>query len=84
MNRVRIVPAWQTYLPHILVIICLWLLAMNMDYADEAAQAEQKAASMSQQMAECLNGRWRGVTPSGEQIGCMPAQTFNQSQASHQ
>ena len=41
MNRVRIVPAWQTYLPHILVIICLWLLAMNMDYADEAAQAEQ-------------------------------------------
>jgi hypothetical protein len=76
MKKMRIVPAWQTYLPHILLIALMWSIAMTMDYHDEAAQAEQSAQQMSRQMAECLNGQWRGVTPSGEQIGCMPAETF--------
>ena len=83
MNNLRIVPAWQTYLPHILIIALLWSIAMTMDYHEEAAQAEMQAEQMSRQMAECLNGQWRGITPSGEQIGCMPAQTFNQTQESH-
>ena len=83
MNNLRIVPAWQTYLPHILIIALLWSIAMTMDYHEEAAQAEMQAEQMSRQMAECLNGQWRGITPSGEQIGCMPAQTFNQTQERH-
>ena len=82
MNKMRIVPAWQTYVPHILIIALLWSLAMTMDYAEEAAEAQASAASMTQQMAACLNGEWRGISADGTQIGCMPAQTYNAKRGS--
>jgi len=77
MNKMRIVPAWQTYLPHILIIACMWLLAMSMDYADAAASAEAQAQDMSAAMAACLRGEWQGTASDGVQIKCYPAETFN-------
>jgi phage/plasmid primase-like uncharacterized protein len=82
MTELRIVPRWTTYLPHILLIALLWMTAMTMDYHDEVAQAEEQAQQMSRQMAECLSGTWRGITPSGEQIGCLPAETFKPEERS--
>ncbi len=77
MNRVRIVPAWTTYLPHILAIALSWALVMTMDYADAAAQAEAQAQEMSQQMVACLRGEWQGTAADGVQIKCYPAEAFD-------
>jgi uncharacterized membrane protein YfbV (UPF0208 family) len=55
------------YVPHILAIALLWSLVMTMDYYDQAQ-------SYSEQLSQCLNGTWRGVTPSGAQIACWPAE----------
>lgn len=78
ITQMVVVEKRKTYWPHILGIALLWSLAMTMDYADQAAQAEERAQDMSRQMAECLNGRWTGRTESGAQIGCMPAETVDQ------
>ena len=75
ITKMVVIEKRNTYLPHILCIALLWSVAMTMDYADQAAQAEERANSMTRQMAECLNGRWIGRTESGSQIGCMPAET---------
>ena len=84
-NHIRpvvIVERRKTYVPHLLAIGLLWATAMTMDYADEAAEAQAQAKDMSAQMAACLNGRWVGVTASGEQVGCMPAETFKPEERS--
>ena len=75
ITPLRVVTRRQTYVPHILFILLLWSLAMTMDYHDQAAEAEASAQSMSSQMAECLNGTWRGIAEDGTQIGCMKAVT---------
>ena len=53
---------------------------------DSVAKAEAQAASVAQhwtsQFAECLNGRWRGITADGTQIACLPAETFNPKRGS--
>jgi hypothetical protein len=36
----------------------------------------------SAQMADCLNGKWRGLAEDGTQIVCMPAERFHPSERS--
>jgi hypothetical protein len=72
----RIIERRRTYLPHIVAIGLLWAIAMTLDYHDQASEAQAQSAAMSAQMAACLRGEWRGRTENGEQIGCMPAETF--------
>ena len=82
IRPVVIVERRKTYIPHLLAIGILWATAMTMDYADEAAEAQAQAKDMSAQMAECLRGEWRGITPSGEQVGCLPAETLKPEERS--
>lgn len=82
MNKMRVVPEWQTYLPHILIIGLMWAVAMTLDYHEEAERAQDSAQQMSAQMAACLRGEWRGITSSGEQIACLPAETYHPERGS--
>lgn len=76
IRPLRIVERRRTYLPHLLLIALLWSLAMTLDYRDQARSETERAERWKAQLAECLNGTWRGITPSGERIGCMPAETL--------
>lgn len=76
IRPLRVVERRKTYVPHLLAIGLLWALAMSMEYADETALANERADSMTSQFADCLNGTWRGITPSGEQIACLPAESL--------
>jgi hypothetical protein len=72
----------RSYLPHLLAIGLLWALVMTMEYHDQAAAEADRAERMTAMMADCLNGKWVGITPSGERIGCMPAETLTTAQVS--
>lgn len=74
IRDLRVVETRQTYLPHLLAIACLWLLAMSMDYADAAAQAHQRATRINAEHTACLQGKWRAVTAQGVELGCLPVQ----------
>jgi hypothetical protein len=78
MNKMRVVPEWQTYLPHVLAIALLIAVSHTMAYYDEMEDAKEQAHEMSAAMASCLNGTYRATSESGTQIGCMPAVTFEQ------
>ena len=80
MNEMRIVPKWQTYIPHILAIALGWALAMTMDYADEAAEAQQQALRASNDFASCLRGEWRYKSPSGDEFGCYPVELLSSNE----
>lgn len=82
IRPLRIVDRRRTYLPHLLAIALLWTLAMTLDYHDQAAAENERAESWKSQMSECLNGRWRGITSDGTQVGCMPAEEFSPSERS--
>lgn len=82
IRPLRVTESRWRYAPHLLAIALLWAIAMTMDYHDQADRANARAEQMAEQMARCLNGTWRGVTPSGEQIACMPAETYNPERGS--
>jgi len=64
-----------TYLPHLLVILLLWAVAMTLDYHDQVAAERERADRMTAQMVDCLNGKWRGISADGVEVGCMRAVT---------
>jgi hypothetical protein len=64
----------KTYLPHLLVILLLWSIAMTFDFRDQKLQAEIVATQHERDFTECLKGRWRTVTEDGTEWGCLPVQ----------
>lgn len=82
MNKMRVVPEWQTYLPHYLVIALLIVLAHTMAYYDEMEDAKAQAQTAIAAQVDCMNGEWRGRTESGAQIGCMKAEVLEVSERS--
>lgn len=82
IRPVTVIESRRKYVLHLLIIAVLWATAMTMDYRDQAETAQEQAQQMSAQMASCLRGEWRGITPSGEQIACMPAETYNPERGS--
>ena len=77
IRQMRVVERRQTYWPHLLAIACLMLLAMTMDYHDQATAAKASAADMSAQMSACLRGEWKGTSADGVQIKCYEAEAFD-------
>lgn len=69
-----IVEKRKSHIPHLLAVACLWLLASSMDYAEQAAAAEERAARIDAEFTSCLRGEFRAVTEEGVEIGCMPVQ----------
>jgi hypothetical protein len=75
MNRLVVVTKRSTYYPHLLAVLALWALAMTLDYHDQAAAANERAARIDKEFTACLKGQWRAVTDQGVELGCMPVQT---------
>lgn len=62
----RLIIERRTYWKHLAILGILWAVVMTMDSHEEKA----RVADISDQFAQCLNGTWRGVTESGEQMKC--------------
>lgn len=74
IRDLRVVEKRTTYIPHLLAIACLWLLAMSMDAHDQAAMEAERAARIDAEFTACLRGEFRAVTQEGVEIGCLPVQ----------
>lgn len=75
IRDLRVIEKRKSYLPHLLAIACLWLLAMTMDYNDQAAAANERAEYIDKEFTDCLRGDWRAVTEQGVELGCMQVVT---------
>lgn len=74
INRLKVVEDRKSYVPHMLAIALLWSLAMTLDYRDQAAAANARAARMDAEHTACLRGEWRAVTEQGVELGCLPVE----------
>lgn len=63
-----------TYLPHLLLVALLWVLAMTLDYRDQANAAQERAERIDKEFTACLRGQWRAVTEQGAELGCLPVE----------
>ena len=73
IRNMRIIESRWEYVPHLLVIMLLWSVVMTMDFYTEVGEANERAENMAAQLAECLNGTWRGRAQDGTRVGCMKA-----------
>ena len=64
----------------VLACIATYTLVAHID--DLEAREQQMGEKWSAQMADCLNGKWRGLAEDGTQIVCMPAERFHPSERS--
>jgi hypothetical protein len=51
------------------------LLAMTLDYREQAMEAQQVAAASEEQLIRCMNGEARWRSADGNETGCMKAET---------
>ena len=75
IRDVKVVESRKNYIAHLLAVALLWSLVMTLDYHAQVADANERAESMTSQMAECLNGTCRGVDNEGTYVGCLKAET---------
>lgn len=66
----------------VVTVTCTILVSTLTTYYTNLKQAETEVWSWSSQMAECLNGTWRGRTDSGAEIGCFRAESVEAHQKS--
>ncbi len=82
IRDLRVVEKRKTYIPHLLAIACLWLLAMSLSYSEEIEQEKERAIRIDREFTQCLRGEWRVVTEEGAHLGCMPVQIWEERHAS--
>lgn len=58
----------------ILAVFLVFSVFFATNYFIEAKTAKSEVSSWSLQMAECLNGTWRGKTETGAEVGCLRAE----------
>jgi len=74
IRPVRVTESRWAYIPHLLAIALCWALAMTLDYHDQAAEANERAARIDREFTACLRGEWRAVTEQGVELGCWPVE----------
>jgi cytochrome c-type biogenesis protein CcmH/NrfF len=75
IRPLTVVPTAKTYIPHLLVVLLLWALAMTVDFYDQAVVAEEVQAEAVAQLLGCMNGTQQWIAEDGTEIACMQAVT---------
>lgn len=60
-----------------LVVLVLVTSYMAVFHFDLSNQRQKQVTNWTKQMADCLNGKWRGRTEDGYEIACLRAESFN-------
>lgn len=65
----------KSYTLHLVSALAFLLLAMTLDYREQALEAQQVAAASEEQLIRCMNGEARWRSADGNETGCMKAET---------
>ena len=65
----------KSYTLHLVSALAILLLAMTLDYREQAMEAQQIAAASEARMLDCMNGEARWKAEDGSMAGCPGAET---------
>ena len=65
----------KSYLLPLVTIAACMLLAMSLDYREQALEAQQLTAASEARMLDCMNGTARWKADDGSMAGCMKVET---------
>lgn len=65
----------KSYTLHLVSALAFLLLAMTLDYREQALEAQQLTAASEARMLDCMNGQARWKADDGSMAGCMKVET---------